>query len=226
MVRRARRRRGKAHEGRQRQTTESQSGVAHRLTSATSRSFRRVVERSVNRADYPFAHDVVSNVLVYDGLEARGATASSEARKELMAEWVDALTDGPGIIAIRGAFADLTAIDQANPAFLGDHRRGALEQRRRRRPFRQARRQLPHLERAREAVPARPGGICDILWQRGHCARERGLARPGLSDHFAAQRRQSGRRGAGRASRLPSRLPVSSGDRDAFPFTSSVFHPC
>jgi ectoine hydroxylase-related dioxygenase (phytanoyl-CoA dioxygenase family) len=76
--------------------------------------FKGLVERSVNRADYPFASDVVSNVPIYDGLEARSAAASPEARKELMAEWVEAFTDGPGIIAIRGAFADLTAIDQAN----------------------------------------------------------------------------------------------------------------
>ncbi len=80
-------------------------------------AFRQVVERSVNRADYPFASDVISNVLVYDGLDARSAAASPEARKELTAEWVEALTDGPGIIAIRGAFADMTAIDRTNDHF-------------------------------------------------------------------------------------------------------------
>ena len=80
-------------------------------------AFRPIVERSVNRADYPFARDVVSNVLVYDGLESRAAAASPESRKELMAEWIEALTDGPGIIVIRGAFADLTAIDKANAHF-------------------------------------------------------------------------------------------------------------
>ena len=80
-------------------------------------AFRPIVERSVKRADYPFARDVVSNVLVYDGLESRAAAASPESRKELMAEWIEALTDGPGIIVIRGAFADLTAIDKANAHF-------------------------------------------------------------------------------------------------------------
>ena len=40
--------------------------------------FKGQVERSLNRADYPFASDVVSNVLVYDGLEARKAAASPE----------------------------------------------------------------------------------------------------------------------------------------------------
>jgi ectoine hydroxylase-related dioxygenase (phytanoyl-CoA dioxygenase family) len=76
--------------------------------------FKGLVERSANRADYPFASDIVSNVPIYDGPEARGAATSPETRKELMAEWVEAFNDGPGIIAIRGAFADLTAIDKAN----------------------------------------------------------------------------------------------------------------
>ena len=76
--------------------------------------FKGQVERSLNRADYPFASDVVSNVLVYDGLEARKATASPESRKELLAEWVDAFTDGPGIIVIRNAFPEHTAIDKSN----------------------------------------------------------------------------------------------------------------
>jgi ectoine hydroxylase-related dioxygenase (phytanoyl-CoA dioxygenase family) len=79
--------------------------------------FRRIVERTVRLADYPFASEATSNVLVYDGLKARSAAASPETRKELMAEWVEALTDGPGIIAIRGAFADLTAIDRTNDHF-------------------------------------------------------------------------------------------------------------
>ena len=77
-------------------------------------AFKAVVERTANRTDYPFAADVASNVPVYDGLEARSAAASPEMRKELMAEWVEALTDGPGIIVIRGAFADLAAIDKSN----------------------------------------------------------------------------------------------------------------
>jgi ectoine hydroxylase-related dioxygenase (phytanoyl-CoA dioxygenase family) len=80
-------------------------------------AFRRSVERAANPADYSFASDVVSNVPVYDGLEARSVAGSPETRKELMAEWVEALTDGPGIIVIRAAFAELAAIDQANAHF-------------------------------------------------------------------------------------------------------------
>ncbi len=53
-------------------------------------------------------------MLVYDGLEAREAAASPESRKELLAEWVDAFTDGPGIIVIRNAFPEHSAIDKSN----------------------------------------------------------------------------------------------------------------
>jgi ectoine hydroxylase-related dioxygenase (phytanoyl-CoA dioxygenase family) len=79
--------------------------------------FRRIVERTVDLADYPFASEAASSVLVYDGLDVRSAAASPKTRRELMAEWVEALTDGPGIVAIRGAFADLAAIDGANAHF-------------------------------------------------------------------------------------------------------------
>ena len=72
---------------------------------------------------------------------------------------------------------------------------------------------MTHLERAREAVPARSYGVRFLLRQRDHRAGQRGVARAVLSDHLATQRREPGRRGAGRAPRLSSRLPVSGGDR-------------
>jgi ectoine hydroxylase-related dioxygenase (phytanoyl-CoA dioxygenase family) len=80
-------------------------------------AFRALVERSVNPADYPFASGAVSNVLIYEGDAVRAATASPEARKELMAEWIEAMTDGPGVIAIRQAFPDVAPIDAANARF-------------------------------------------------------------------------------------------------------------
>ena len=79
--------------------------------------FRKIVERSVKSADYPLASDVVANVPVYDGLKVHNAATSPESRKDITAEWVEALTDGPGVIFIRGAFADMTAIDKANDHF-------------------------------------------------------------------------------------------------------------
>ena len=184
------------------------------------------MERTANRADYPFARDVASNVPVYDGLEAGSAAASPETRKELMAEWVEALTDGPGIIVIRGAFADLAAIDKANAHFWaiideerlsnvggGDHfaKPGANDR----------------VWNALEKLCLRDPAVFAAYYGNAvDRARERSLARPVLSDHFAAQRRQSGRRGAGRPSRLSSRLPVGGGDRALIPRTSTVSRRC
>jgi ectoine hydroxylase-related dioxygenase (phytanoyl-CoA dioxygenase family) len=80
-------------------------------------AFRALVERTVRPADYPFAADVVSNALVYDGDAVREAAASPESRREMMAEWVEAMTDGPGLIVFRKAFADARPIEAANAHF-------------------------------------------------------------------------------------------------------------
>src|SRR5579863_8106962 len=76
--------------------------------------FKALVERSTNRADYPYASEVVSNVLIYDAATVRRAAAAPEIRRELLAEWVEAMTDGPGVVVFRGAFADHAAIDASN----------------------------------------------------------------------------------------------------------------
>ncbi len=80
-------------------------------------AFRALVERTVNLADYPFAADVVSNALIYDGDAVRQAAASPGRRRELTAEWVEAMSEGPGVLVVRKAFADLSAIEAANAHF-------------------------------------------------------------------------------------------------------------
>jgi len=79
--------------------------------------FRTLIDRTVDPADYPFAIGVASNALVYDGDAVRRASDHPETRREIMAEWVEALADGPGVIVIRKAFADLRPIEAANPHF-------------------------------------------------------------------------------------------------------------
>ncbi|HZZ61329.1 MAG TPA: phytanoyl-CoA dioxygenase family protein [Roseiarcus sp.] len=80
-------------------------------------AFRALVERTADPTDYPFASDVVGNVLIYEGDAVRGAAFSPESRREMMAEWVEAMMDGPGIIVIRKAFVDLRPIEAANVHF-------------------------------------------------------------------------------------------------------------
>ncbi len=76
-----------------------------------------LTSRSVNRADYPFAVDARKNVLIYDCHAIRSAITDPQVRKAVMAEWADALGDGPGVIVLKHAETDLAMIDRASDIF-------------------------------------------------------------------------------------------------------------
>lgn len=79
--------------------------------------FVPLVTRATDPADYPLATDVVDRVLVYDGDRLRSALAEEDGADTVAAEVVRALTDGPGVVAIRGAFPDTEVVDRATAAF-------------------------------------------------------------------------------------------------------------
>ena len=85
--------------------------------SCSIEAFAALVERTTAKADYPFAAEIADNVPVYDRADILNAAAKPDTRKALMAEWVEAMTDGPGVVAMRGAFADTAAIDAATAHF-------------------------------------------------------------------------------------------------------------
>ncbi|MGW2049608.1 phytanoyl-CoA dioxygenase family protein [Streptomyces sp. NPDC001858] len=77
--------------------------------------FRSLVERTTDLADFPHAGAVEGNVLVYDSERLR--TAAPGSGRELRAELVRALADGPGIVVFRGAFPDPAVVDRLTAAF-------------------------------------------------------------------------------------------------------------
>ncbi len=79
--------------------------------------FRRMVERKTDAADYPFASAIEKNIPIYDGDAVRRAVADPETRKALLAEWVEAMTDGPGVVAFKRAFADKAPVVAATKLF-------------------------------------------------------------------------------------------------------------
>jgi ectoine hydroxylase-related dioxygenase (phytanoyl-CoA dioxygenase family) len=79
--------------------------------------FVALVERTTHLADYPFASEVQKNILIYDSAAAFAAAQDPDQRKALLAEWVEAMTSGPGIVVFREAFADLAPLDAATSAF-------------------------------------------------------------------------------------------------------------
>lgn len=79
--------------------------------------FAAMVDQVTDLVDYPHAVDVQHNVLIYDAAVLRQAIAVSEGRQAVEAELARALTDGPGVVAFKGAFEDTAVVDRATEAF-------------------------------------------------------------------------------------------------------------
>lgn len=76
-------------------------------------SFRALVERTTDPADYPHASSVERNVLLYDA----GRLREAGDRRAVQAELARALEDGPGVVVFRGAFPDTSVVDRATAVF-------------------------------------------------------------------------------------------------------------
>ena len=79
--------------------------------------FAALVDQSTDLADYPHATDVQRNVLIYDAATLRDTIQSVQGRQAVEAELALALTDGPGVVAFKGAFGDPAVVDRATEAF-------------------------------------------------------------------------------------------------------------
>ncbi len=66
-------------------------------------------------ADYPLASAISQGVPVYDSALIRGA--SPAAQRDLMVEWCRVWRDGPGVLVLQAAFADLAVMDAATAEF-------------------------------------------------------------------------------------------------------------
>jgi ectoine hydroxylase-related dioxygenase (phytanoyl-CoA dioxygenase family) len=88
-----------------------------------------LTNQSVNLADYPFAADAQKNILIYDCDAIRAAVADGQSRKGILAEWADALANGPGVIVLKRAETDHAMLDEASDIFrviiADQHRLGA-----------------------------------------------------------------------------------------------------
>lgn len=75
-----------------------------------------VLAERTDLADYPHATRVEQQVLVYDWTTLRHMAADEDSRRDVQAELALALSDGPGIVVLAGAFAD-EPLDRATRAF-------------------------------------------------------------------------------------------------------------
>ncbi|MFF1604939.1 phytanoyl-CoA dioxygenase family protein [Streptomyces mirabilis] len=79
--------------------------------------FRSLVEQRTDPADHPSAERVEQNVPLYDSDRLRSLAISPEGRRSVQDELVRALSDGPGIVVLTGAFPDAAVVDAASEAF-------------------------------------------------------------------------------------------------------------
>jgi ectoine hydroxylase-related dioxygenase (phytanoyl-CoA dioxygenase family) len=76
-----------------------------------------VVSDKTDLSEYPHASAIEQNVLVYDGARLRYELARAGGRGRVQAELARALHDGPGIVVLSGAYADLSVVDRATRQF-------------------------------------------------------------------------------------------------------------
>src|SRR3954452_21600960 len=76
-----------------------------------------LVGQTTDPADFPLAAEVVERVLVYDAGRLRSEASRPDGADDVAAEMVRALTDGPGVVVIRGAFPEPAVVDRATSAF-------------------------------------------------------------------------------------------------------------
>ena len=80
-------------------------------------AFRALVERPIDRADYPLAARIIQGVPTYDATAlACGPTADAEHRAALRDELSRALAEGPGIVLLESAVPP-AAVDRASAVF-------------------------------------------------------------------------------------------------------------
>ena len=68
-------------------------------------------------SDYPLAAAVDKNVLIYDCDRLRPMLTDDAGRRAIMAEWVDVLSTGPGVLVLKRAETDHAMIDHASDLF-------------------------------------------------------------------------------------------------------------
>ena len=79
--------------------------------------FQSMVTTETDPRDYPRAVGIDHGVPVYPGDRFEGALGDPDEIRSLQAELVRVLLEGPGIVIVSGAFADLGAVDRASDVF-------------------------------------------------------------------------------------------------------------
>jgi ectoine hydroxylase-related dioxygenase (phytanoyl-CoA dioxygenase family) len=100
-------------------TPRGSAGRPARLREVDCRldDFEAVVQATTDVADYPHADRVDQGVLVYDSAVLRTAAATPDGEVDVEDELARALSEGPGIVVLKGAFDDISVVDRVTTTF-------------------------------------------------------------------------------------------------------------
>jgi len=92
------------------------------------RDLARIVATPTAASDFPFASRIDRGVPLYDSALLRKRLRDPAARHVLMSEWVRVFSDGPGVLALLGAFDDAGIVDEVTRHFHGliEYERGRV----------------------------------------------------------------------------------------------------
>lgn len=77
----------------------------------------KLCSQETHLSEYPFASEVVGQIVIYHYSELLKALDGGEQEQALKAEIARCLRDGPGVLVISGAYPDLSVIDRSTAAF-------------------------------------------------------------------------------------------------------------
>ncbi|MEM1237841.1 MAG: phytanoyl-CoA dioxygenase family protein [Pseudomonadota bacterium] len=75
--------------------------------------FTALIDLQTDAAQVPLASVIENNIPVYDVATLRPALEDDDARRQIMGEWARVLNTGAGVLALKGAYADTSVLDEA-----------------------------------------------------------------------------------------------------------------
>ena len=95
----------------------SELSTSNALSELNIDQFASICQQTINHEDYPLAQRIESRVLFYRGDLLRESLASETGRQQMLNEFRQALSTGPGVIVIENTYADSDSIDDSNRIF-------------------------------------------------------------------------------------------------------------
>ena len=82
-------------------------------------SFRRLVEQSPDRSEYPNCAAIEGRVPIYDAADVMAKLEAPSEIRAIQAEWNAILDRGPGAVVLRGAYPDTGIVDEVTSVLQG-----------------------------------------------------------------------------------------------------------